>query len=153
MKQKIEASLCTLYCIGVSSILFTLYTYVLAKILQNWERFIQKLTPAFKNHMKNLKNFIQARESPKGWNLMGFCPKKNTFLWLKYSIQRICLTLLPVPCVKIHQITDVIFETVSHFSRNNSSVSFHFKHHILSKSIPSKLVFSEFPLLRLKFSF
>ena len=30
----------------------------------------------FKNHMTNLINFRQAVESPKSWNLMGFCPKK-----------------------------------------------------------------------------
>ena len=49
---------------------------------------------------------------------------KNTFLQLKYYIQRIYLTLLSTTCVKIHQITYVIFETISHFSQHNSSVSF-----------------------------
>ena len=70
--------LCTL-CIGVSKkIPFTFYTYVLAKILQNGAKFIQKLTPGFKNHMTNLENIRQALESPKSWNLMGyFCPKIN----------------------------------------------------------------------------
>ena len=52
-----------------------------------------------------------------------FCPK-NTFLQLKHYIQRIYLTLLSTTCVKIHQITYVIFETISHFSRHNSSVFF-----------------------------
>ena len=28
-------------------------------------KFIQKLTPGFKNHMRNLDNFRQAVESPK----------------------------------------------------------------------------------------
>ena len=78
-------------------------TYVLAKILQNGAKFIQKLTPGFKNHMIN---FMQ-----------------NTFLQLNY-IQRIYLTLRSTTCVKIHQITYVIFETISHFSQHNSSVSF-----------------------------
>ena len=116
--------LCTL-CIPVSRKfdLVTLYTYVLAKILQNGAKFIQKLTPGFKNHMRNLSNFRQAVESPKSWNLMGFCPK-NTFLQLKDYIERIYLTLLSTTCVKIHQITYVIFETISHFSRHNSSVFF-----------------------------
>ena len=77
----------------------------------------------FQNHIRNLGNFRQAVESPKSWNLMGyFCPK-TTFLQLKYYIQRIYLTLLSTTCVKIHQIY-VIFETISHFSRHNSSVSF-----------------------------
>ena len=43
-------------CIGVSR--FTVYTYVLAKILQNDAKFIQKLTPGFKNHIRNSDNSI-----------------------------------------------------------------------------------------------
>ena len=73
--------------------IYTLYTYVLAKILQNGAKFIQNLTPGFTNHMRNLNNFSQAVESSKSWNLMDFCPK-NTFLHLKHYIQRIYLTLL-----------------------------------------------------------
>ena len=53
----------TLYW-GFKKIPFTLYSYVLAKVLQNGAKFIQKLTPGFKNHMRNLKNFRQAVESP-----------------------------------------------------------------------------------------
>ena len=49
---------------------------------------------------------------------------KNTFLQLKYYIQRIYLTLLSTTCVKIHQITYAMFETISYFSQHNSSVSF-----------------------------
>ena len=64
LKQKIEASQYTLYW-GFKKIPFTLYTYVLAKILQNGAKFIQKLTPGFKNHMRNLENFRQAVESRK----------------------------------------------------------------------------------------
>ena len=126
----------------------TLYTYVLAQALQNGTKFIQKLTIGFKNHMRNMRNFRQAVESPKSWNLMGFCPK-NTFLQLK-PIQRIYLTLLSTTCVKIHQITDVIFETTSHFSQHNPSVSFLLKHNILSRKEPIKVQFSDFQLLRLK---
>ena len=51
-------------------------TYVLAKILQNGAKFIQKLTPGFKNHMGNLNKFRKSVESPKSWNLMGFCVQK-----------------------------------------------------------------------------
>ena len=50
---------------GFKKIPFTLYTYVLTKVLQNGAKFIQKLTPGFKNHMRNLDNFRQALESPK----------------------------------------------------------------------------------------
>ena len=46
LKYKIEASLYTLYW-GFKKISFTLYTYVLAKILPKGAKF--KLTPAFKN--------------------------------------------------------------------------------------------------------
>ena len=38
---------------------------VLAVILQNGAKFIQKLTPGFKNHMRNLDSFGKAVESPK----------------------------------------------------------------------------------------
>ena len=61
LKQKIGASL---YC-GFKKIPFALYTYVLAKILQNDAKFIQKLTPGFKNHMRDLDNFTQSVECPK----------------------------------------------------------------------------------------
>ena len=47
-----------------SNNIFT-YTYVLAKILQNGAKFIQKLTPISKNRMRNLNNFRQAVKSPK----------------------------------------------------------------------------------------
>ena len=84
MKQKIEASLYTLYWYFMK-ISFILYTDVLAKILQNGAKFIQKLTPGFKNHMRNLDNFRQAVESSKRGNLMGyFCPK-NIFVQKMHS--------------------------------------------------------------------
>ena len=53
--------------------MYTLH-YVLAKILQNGAKFKYSKT-GFKNY-RNLNNFRQAVESPKSWNLMGFCPKK-----------------------------------------------------------------------------
>ena len=56
LKQKIEVSLYTMYW-GFKKIPFTLYTYILAKILQNGLKFIQELTPDFKNHLRNLDNF------------------------------------------------------------------------------------------------
>ena len=55
-----------------------IYIYLLTKILQNGEKFIQKLTPGFKNHMGNFDNFRQALEDLKSCNLMGyFIPKIN----------------------------------------------------------------------------
>ena len=62
LKQKIEASLYNLYWV-CKKIPFTLDTLTI--ILQNGAKFIQKLTPGFKNHMKNLGNFRQAVESSK----------------------------------------------------------------------------------------
>ena len=64
LKEKIETSLCTLYW-GFKNIPFILYIYVLPKILQNAAKFIQKLTPCFKNHMRNLGNLRKVAESPK----------------------------------------------------------------------------------------
>ena len=49
------------------------------------------------------------------------CPK-NTFLRLKHYIQRI-LTFFSTTCVKTHQISYVIFETISYFPRHNSDFS------------------------------
>ena len=48
LKQKIEASLYTLYSV-FKKIPFAFYTYALAKILQNRAKFKQKQTPGFKN--------------------------------------------------------------------------------------------------------
>ena len=64
LKQNIDASLYTLYW-SFKKIPYKLYTYVLAKILQNDGKFVQKLTPCFKNDMRNLDHFKQAVESPK----------------------------------------------------------------------------------------
>ena len=56
------------------------------------------LTPAFKNHMRNLSDFRQAGGSPKSWNLMGFCPKKYipwakifyTEEWSNFTFSPLC---------------------------------------------------------------
>ena len=103
IKWKIEAPLYTLFW-AFKKIPFTLYTFVLAKILQNGVKFIQKLTPRFKNHMRNLDNFREAAGNQKSWNSMGYFCAKNTFFQLKHYILRIYLTLLSATCVKIHQI-------------------------------------------------
>ena len=65
---------------------------------------------------------------------MGYIYLKTTFLHLKHYLQ-IYLTLLSTTCVKIHQIPYVIFETISHFSRHNSSILFQLKHYILLTKI------------------
>ena len=79
---------------------------------------------------------------------MGYFCKKNTFLQLKHYVQRISTT-----CVKIRQMTYFIFETISHFSRDNSSVIFlaHMLHTFYHNS-PSKCIFSNCALLVLIFT-
>ena len=102
---------------------FDSLTYNLAKLLQNGAKLIQKLTTGFKNYKRNLDNFKQTIETPNSWSSMGYICPKNTFLQLKHYIQRTDLTILSTT-VKIHRIPYVIFETISHFSRHNSSVFF-----------------------------
>ena len=53
---------------------FTLYTYVLAQILQNGGRFMQKLIPGYKNHMTQLL-----------WLEMTLSSKKASHQVEKYS--------------------------------------------------------------------
>ena len=64
LKLKIEATLYTFYW-GFKKIPFTLYIYVLAKILHNGAKSIQKLNPGFKNHMINWGDFKLAEKKPK----------------------------------------------------------------------------------------
>ena len=73
------------------------------------------------------------------------CPT-NTFLLLKH-IQNIYLTLLSTTCMKIHEITYVISEIISHFSRHNSSISFQLKHYILSTKVVQSANFQTFHCL------
>ena len=80
-----------------------LLAYVLAKLLQNGAKFIQKMTPDFKNHMRNLDNFRQAVKTC--YNCL-----KTTFFQLKHYIQKVYLTLLSNTCVKIHQIPHAILK-------------------------------------------
>ena len=118
---------------------------VLDKLLQNGAKFIQKLTPGFKNHMRNLDNFRQAVESPKSSNSMGYICPKNAFLQLKPYIQRIYLTLLSTTCVKIHQTPYIIFYDTTCLYIVAQTL------HTFDKNIPSKFKFSDFPLPELKF--
>ena len=62
LKQKIEVSLYTLVS-RKFNLLFTLYTYVVANILQNGAKF--RYAKAGLKNYRNLNNFRQAVESPK----------------------------------------------------------------------------------------
>ena len=129
--------------------IYTLHLCFKLRYVQNGAKVLQKLTPGFKNHMTNLDNFRRAVENPKSLNLMDyFCPK-NTFLQLEHYIPKIYLTLLSTTCVKIHQITYVIFETISHFSWHNSCIFLAQTLYTFYKRSPSKCKFSDFLLLRL----
>ena len=77
-------------------VLFTLYTYVLAKILQNVvnlgiQKLVSKITGIWTTSDKQWK--VQKVEI--WWAFV----QKNTFLQLKYYIQWIYLTLLSTTCV------------------------------------------------------
>ena len=62
LKQKIEASLYSLVS-RKFNLLFALYTYVVANILQNGAK-LRSSKAGLKNY-RNVDNFIQAVESPK----------------------------------------------------------------------------------------
>ena len=104
--------------------------------------------------MRNLENFRQTVEIPKSWKSMGYSCPKNALLQLEHYIPKIYLTLLSTTCVKIHQITYVIFETIykSFFTTQFLCIFLAQTLHTFYKSIPSKCKFSHFPLLGLKFT-
>ena len=82
---------------------------------------------------------------------MGYNCPKNAFLQLKH-IQRIYLGLLSTT-VKIKHISYAIFETISHFSRQNWPLFFLTQTlHSFNRNIPSKCKFSDFLQLELKFT-
>ena len=121
-------------------------------VITNMAKFIQKVTPGFKNQMRNWDNFRIAVESPKSWNSMGYNCLKTTFLQLKHYTQNIYLTLLSTTCVKIHQIP------LCHFWSQKSFFTTPLVYVILvqtlytfDKDIPSKCKFLDFLLLELKF--
>ena len=93
-------------------------------------------------------------ESPKTWNLAGYLCPRNTFFQLKYYMPKIYLKLLSTTCVKIHQITYVIFETIhkSFLTTQFLCIFLAETLHTFYKSSPSKCKFSAFPLLGLKFT-
>ena len=129
----------------------TLYTYVLGKIWQNGAKFIQKLTPGFKYHMKNLSNFRQAVESPKSWNLMGFCPKKYIPSAKTYTVDLSNITFNYL-CVDSPNYLCHFWNHKSFFTTQLLCIFLAQTLHTFYKSSPSKFKFRDFPLLRLKFT-
>ena len=83
---------------------------------------------------------------------MGYFCAKNTFLQPKHYIQRIYLTLLSTTCVKIHQNPSVIFETIRHLSRQNSSVFFSSNITYFRQKYPIKLQIFRLYTAQVKFT-
>ena len=150
--------LCTLY-IGV------LRKFNLHFILMFWLRYYKMVPSLCKNWLLVSKITWGIRTiSDKQWKVQKvefwwatfvqkiICPK-NTFLQIKHYIQKIYLTLLSTNCVKIHQITYVIFETISYFSQHNFSLFFLAQTlHTFCRSSSSECKFSYILLLGLKFT-
>ena len=78
----------------------------------------------FQKSHEEFGKFQTSSGKPKRLKFDGLLFPKNILLQLKHYIWRIYLTLLSTSCLKIHQITYVIFETISHFLRNKSSILF-----------------------------
>ena len=122
----------------------------MAKILQNGAKF--RYAKADFNKIRGIWTTSDKHWKVQKVEIRWAFVQKSTFLQLKY-IQWIYLILLSTTCVQIHQITYVIFETISYFSQQKASVSFQLKHYILStKVIHQSENFQTFPLLRLKFT-
>ena len=137
---------------GFKKILFTLYTYVLAKILlQTGAKFIQKLTHGFKNHMRNLDNFRQAVESPKCWNSMGsFCTKKYIPLAKTLYTEDLSNITLNYLCENSPNFLCHFWNPILFFTTQLLRIFLAQTLHTFYKSSPSKCRFSDFPLLALK---
>ena len=88
-----------------------------------------------KNQMRNMDDVKQAAEGPKSWNSMSHICQKKYIHSAKTLYTEDLSNITFNCCVRIHQIPYVIFETISHFSRQNSSVLFYLKHYILLTKI------------------
>ena len=103
--------------LGFQEIPFTLYTsYDITK----WCKVYTKADSWFQKSHEEFGQLQTSSGKSKKLKFDGLLLSKNTFLQLKHYIQRIYLLLLSTTCVKIHQITYAIFETIIHFSRHNS---------------------------------
>ena len=135
--------------LGFKKIPFTLCTYVLAKILQNGAKF-RYAKAGFKNY-RNLNNFRQAVESPKSWNLMGFCPKKYIPSVKTYTVDLSNITFNYL-CVDSPNYLCHFWNHKSFFTTQLLHIFLAQTLHTFHKSSPSKCRCSDFPLFRLKFT-
>ena len=135
----------TLYW-GLKKMPLILYLYVLAKVIRNGAKFIRKLTPSFKNHMRNLKNFRKTVESSKNWNLMGFFVQ--TAKTYTEDLSNITFNYL------YENSPNYVCHFWNHKSFFRTQLFYIFLAqtlHTFYKSSPSKWKFSDLPLQRLKF--
>ena len=119
--RRFEASAFTFYWGFKKKKHFTLTFYKMVQSLyKNWLLVSEITWGIWKTFDKQWK--VQKIEI--WWLLLSkkYTSPKKRFVKLKHYIHRIYLTLLSTTCVKIHQVTHVIFETISHFSRHNFSV-------------------------------
>ena len=125
--------------------------YVLAKILQNGPKFIQKLTPGFKITWEIWATSDEKWKVQTSCNLMGFCVQKYipsakantedlsniTFNYLREnSLNYLCHFWNHKSFFPVHLLCIFLAQTL----------------HTFYKSSPSKWKFLDFPLLRLKFN-
>ena len=142
---------CTLWIRGFKKISSTLDTYVLvAKILQNGANF--RYTKAGFKSYRNLNNLWQVAESPKSWNLMGFCPKKyipSAKTLYKVDLSNINFNYL---CVDSSNYLWYFLNHKSFFTTQLLRIFLTQTLHSFYKSSPSNCKFSDIPLLRLMFT-
>ena len=126
----------------------TLYTYGLAKILQNGAKFIEKTDSWFKKlYMRNLDNFREAVDGPNSWKRMGyFCPK-NKFLQLKHYIQRVSNITFNYLCEISPNDWCLFWNHKSFFTTQPLYICSAQTLHTFYKSNLSKWKFSDLPLL------
>ena len=132
---------------GFKKIPFKLYTYVLSKILQNGAKF-RYAKAGFKNY-RNLNNFRQAVESPKSWNLMGFCPKKYIPSAKTYTVDLSNITFNYL-CVDSPNYLCHFWNHKSSFTTQLFCIFLAQTLHTFHKSSPSKCKFSNYSTAQVK---
>ena len=99
-----------------------------------------------------MNNFRQALESTKSWNLMGFCPKKCIPSAKKLYAADLCNITFKYLRVDSPNYLCRFWNHKSFFTTELLCIFLAQTLHTFYKSSPSKCKFSDFPLLRLKFT-
>ena len=101
--------------------------------------------------MRNLNNFRQEVESQKSWKLMGFCPK-NTLLQIKHYVQDLSNITSNYLCKYSPNYLCHFWNNKSFFTTQLFYIILAQTLHTFDKSSPSKCKFSDFSILKLKFT-